>query len=110
MSISSAQRKQYRTLGHKLSPVVTIAGKGLTENVQDEINRALEDHELIKVKLVVLDREMRAKVVQNITRACRCEVVQEIGKTALVYRAAKRPNPKLSNLLRTEAGSTSSKS
>jgi len=110
MSISSAQRKQYRTLGHKLNPVVTIAGKGLTENVQDEINRALEDHELIKVKLVVLDREMRAKVVQNITRACRCEVVQEIGKTALVYRAAKRPNPKLSNLLRTEAGSSASKS
>ena len=103
MPISSAQRKHYRTLGHTLNPVVTVADKGLTENVQDELNRALEDHELIKVKLAVLDRDARKTVVQNICKTCRCEVVQEIGKVALIFRAAKRPNAKLSNVLRADA-------
>jgi RNA-binding protein len=100
MSISSAQRKEYRTLGHKLNPIVTVAGNGLSEGVQDELQRALEDHELIKIKLAILDRDARKQAVQEICQLCRCEVVQEIGKVALIYRAAKKPDAKLSNLLR----------
>ena len=52
--------KQLRAIGHKLKPVVTIAGKGLTEGVIDELDRALTDHELIKVKLAVGSREARS--------------------------------------------------
>ena len=37
--------KQLRAIGHKLKPVVTIAGKGLTEGVINELDRALTDHE-----------------------------------------------------------------
>ncbi len=100
MSISSAQRKEYRTLGHKLNPIVTVAGNGLSEGVQDELQRALEDHELIKIKLAILDRDIRKQAVQEICQLCRCEIVQEIGKVALLYRAAKKPDARLSNLLR----------
>jgi len=53
MPISPARKKQFRTLGHKLNPIVTIAGNGLSENVLLELNRALDDHELIKVKLAL---------------------------------------------------------
>jgi len=49
MSLSTATKKQYRTIGHGLNPVVTIAGNGLSAGVMAEIDRALEDHELIKV-------------------------------------------------------------
>ena len=55
MDLSNQQKKQYRALGHKLKPVVMIADKGLSDGVKQELERALEDHELIKIKLSVND-------------------------------------------------------
>lgn len=98
MPLSTERKKQYRTLGHNLKPVVTVASNGLSESVQDELNRALNDHELIKVKLAITDRDVRKAVIKEICQAARAELVQEIGKIALVFREAKRPNPKLSNI------------
>lgn len=100
MSISADQKKHFRTLGHKLKPIVTIAGNGLSDNVLLELNRALDDHELIKVKLALSEREDRATIIDALKALPKTEVVQQIGKVVLLYRAAKKPNPKLSNLLR----------
>lgn len=100
MALSTARKKSFRTLGHSLNPIVTVAGKGLTDNILTELDRALEDHELIKVKLVISDRELRKSVVQEIANNTRSEIVQEIGKVVLLFREAKKPNPKLSNILR----------
>jgi RNA-binding protein len=98
MPLSADRKKQYRSLGHNLNPVVTIAGNGLSENVIAELNRALDDHELIKVKLMVADRDLRKQVVVEMCQQTRAEIVQEIGKVALIFREARQPNPKLSNI------------
>lgn len=100
MSITNAQKKQYRLIGHALNPVVMIAGNGLTETVLTEIDRALEDHELIKVRISITDREARTALIAEIRKIMKCETVQTIGKVALFYRTALKANPKLSNLLR----------
>lgn len=100
MPLTAERKKALRTLGHSLKPVVTVAGKGLTEGVLEELNRALEDHELIKVKLAVTDRELRHRVIGELCEKSRAELVQEIGKIALIYRAAEKPDARLSNLLR----------
>jgi RNA-binding protein len=100
MPLTTDRKKALRTLGHNLKPVVTVAGKGLTESVLEELNRALEDHELIKVKLMVADRELRHQLIGELCEKSSSELVQEIGKIALIYRAAEKPNVKLSNLLR----------
>lgn len=100
MSLTNAEKKRFRAIGHNLKPVVIIAQKGLTENIGQEINRALESHELIKVKLQVPDRETKQQLIEGICKDYQAEAVQSIGHVALLYRAAKRPNPKLSNLLR----------
>jgi len=100
MPISSDRKKEFRTLGHKLNPIVTIAGNGLSESVLAELNRALDDHELIKVKLALVEREARKAVIDEIKALPGVEVIQEVGKVVLLYRANKKPNPKLSNLLR----------
>ena len=49
MSLTTDQKKRLRTRAHTLNPIVMVGGNGLTENVQLEVDRALEDHELIKV-------------------------------------------------------------
>jgi RNA-binding protein len=100
MPLSSDRKKQYRNIGHNLKPVVTIAGNGLSDNVMVELERALNDHELIKVKLMINDRDVRSTVVDQMCKKSRAEVVQKIGKVALIFREAKRPNAKLSNISR----------
>ncbi|WP_336929137.1 ribosome assembly RNA-binding protein YhbY [Acinetobacter tandoii] len=99
-ALSIQERKRLRQIGHALNPVVMIGGQGLTENVVEETNRALNDHELIKVKIAGEDREARVAVIAEISKVTGAEVVQTIGKIALLYKKAKQQNPKLSNLVR----------
>jgi RNA-binding protein len=92
--------KQLRAIGHKLKPVVTIAGKGLTESVVVELDRALTDHELIKVKIAVGSREVRAKVAREICALSGAELVQSIGNVVVLLRRSSTPDPRLSNLIK----------
>ncbi len=100
MSITQEQKKHFRTLGHKLNPLVTVAGKGLTENLQLEVDRALEDHELIKVKFSISDRELKKQMIRELCNVVEAQIIQEIGHVVLIYRPALEANPKLSNILR----------
>jgi len=100
MPLDPARKKQLRTIGHQLNPVVTVSEKGLSEGVHLEFERALEDHELIKVKLAIAEPQARRDVAAELCQQHRAELVQSVGKVALIFRAAQKPNPKLSNLLR----------
>jgi RNA-binding protein len=99
-ALSIQERKRLRQIGHALNPVVMLGGQGLTENVIEETNRALNDHELIKVKIVAEDREARAALIEEIAQATEAQIVQTIGKIVLLYKKAPKQNPKLSNLVR----------
>ena len=92
--------KQLRAIGHRLKPVVTIAGKGLTEGVINELDRALTDHELIKVKLAVGSREARAEMARQISAQTGAEIVQSIGNVIVLLRRSPTPDPRLSNLIK----------
>lgn len=100
MQLTQAKKKHYRSIAHKLKPVVIIADKGVTEGVELELERALEDHELIKVKVNINDGAMRKQVAAQLCESHKATLVQQIGKMVVLVRAAKKPNPKLSNLLK----------
>ncbi len=93
--------RQLRAIGHHLKPLVTIAGNGLSEGVRGELERALDDHELIKIKLAVGDRETRDAVLAELLADHGAELVQRIGNTALILRRSVDPDPRKSNLMRT---------
>lgn len=100
MKLSNDDKKHLRRLGHNLNPVVTVASNGLSENVLAEIDRALNDHELIKVKLAVGDSSAKRQVTNEICEQLSAQVVQSIGHVVLLLKKAEKPNPRLSNLLR----------
>lgn len=100
MPLDQARKKQLRTIGHHLNPIVTVSEKGLSEGLHAELERALEDHELIKVKLALGDPASRREVAAELCGTHNAELVQQIGKVILLFRRAQKPNPKLSNLLR----------
>jgi len=104
MTLSNSDKKQLRGIGHRLKPVVTIAARGLTDNVLEEIDRALRDHELIKIRLAVGDRQKKTAAVERICRELGAETVQQIGHVLLLYRKAVKRNLRLSNLIRHTSG------
>jgi len=89
MPLSNKQIKEFRTRGHKLKPVVTIAGAGLTESVNNELELSINHHELMKIKVVAEDRETRAKLIDTICSNLDAELIQRIGNIALLYRHKK---------------------
>lgn len=99
-ALTNAELKQFRAIAHKLNPVVTIAGGGLSAGVLAELERALNDHELIKIKVSLGDRVARDDVITLLTNTLGCELVQRIGHTATLLRRNPEPDPRKSNLQR----------
>ena len=100
MSLSNQERKRLRQIGHSLNPVVMLGNQGLTDNVVEEALRALADHELIKVKVAGEDKEQRLMLLQSLAEKTDAQIVQQVGKIALLYKKALKQNQHLSNLVR----------
>ena len=86
MALTNKQIKALKSEAHHLKPVIRIGQKGITENLIQETELALEIHELIKVHIAIEDREARKAAVQSVAGKTRSEVVTSIGKTCTLYR------------------------
>jgi len=71
---------------HPLEPVVIVGGKGLTDDVVKEVDRALTAHGLIKVRAPSLDRDARDEAFKTLCEKTGAEAVQQIGKIFVLYR------------------------
>ena len=98
MLISKQKKKHFRAIGHNLRPIVTISHKGLTNSIGSEIDRALNDHELIKIKINSRTRAVRKEITSQICEQHKAECINSIGHIALIYRPSNNADPKLSNL------------
>lgn len=91
MKLDKSQTRQLKALAHPLKPVVLIGQKGLTESVLEEIERALHDHELIKIKLAAL-REEREELATSIAGKTHSHVIAITGGIAILFkRNTKKP-------------------
>jgi RNA-binding protein len=97
---TSKELRQLRAQAHSLKPVVTVAGKGLTPSVLEELDRALNDHELIKVKVAVGDREQRDAMIGDLCTQSGAYLVQRVGNIATLLRLNPQADPRKSNLHR----------
>lgn len=85
--LTGKQLRHLRGLGHELRPIVQIGKDGIDDGVVAAVDRALTDHELVKVKIAeaaALDRHDAADAIASATRS---EVAQVLGNTLLLYRA-----------------------
>ncbi|HXC49842.1 MAG TPA: ribosome assembly RNA-binding protein YhbY [Candidatus Limnocylindrales bacterium] len=88
--LTSTERKYLRGVAHPLKPVVHVGKGGLTETVLAATRRALEDHELIKVKIGA-DRDERARIAAELEKGCDAELAGAVGTIAILYR--RQPDP-----------------
>ena len=84
---SSPLRRQLRAAGHHLSPVVQVGKEGMTEAVLRQLDRALLDHELVKVKMGTETPEDRFESADALLAGAEgAQLAQILGRTLLVYR------------------------
>jgi len=86
MTLKSSQIRYLRGLAHPLKPVLLMGGKGVTPGVLKELEQALDDHELIKVRLTGEDRAARTAELAKLVESSHAETVQTIGHIAVLYR------------------------
>jgi RNA-binding protein len=88
-SLTNAQIRFLRGQAHGLKAMLQVGGKGVTPALVAEVGQALEDHELIKVKVSAEDREARDALIGAIADGAGAALVQRIGHTAVFYRPSR---------------------
>jgi RNA-binding protein len=95
VQLSEKQRRHLRGLAHALRPVVMIGHSGLTEAVIAEASRALQAHELVKIRVRAAARADRDQLLAALAERTASSLVHRIGHVAVFYR----PNPQLRKIL-----------
>lgn len=88
-SLTNAQIRFLRGQAHGLKAMLQVGGKGVTPSLVMEVGQALEDHELIKVKVAAEDREARAGLIDQLAAEAGAAIVQRIGHTVVLYRPSR---------------------
>lgn len=84
--LTSQDTRELKNKLHHLKPVVIIGNLGLTEVVIQEINRALNDHELIKIRVHTKSRDDLVKITNEICIKTGSALVNVIGHIISIYR------------------------
>lgn len=79
-------RRALRGHGHAISAIVQIGKSGVTEGVVKQVQQALADHELIKVKIGGECPVDRTEVAARLDREPGIDVVQIVGRVLLLYK------------------------
>ncbi len=96
MPLTRPQIKHLVSLAHHLKPVIMVGQNGVTENLLNELNIALDHHELVKIKIAGEDRDSRNEMIRRLCENSSAEKVQTIGKTLTLFkRNPKKPKIEL---------------
>jgi RNA-binding protein len=83
---SSPLRRRLRGEGHHLAPVVQVGKEGVSAAVVRQLDQALGDHELVKVKVGSETPEDRFEAAERLGAGTGAGVAQVLGRTVLLYR------------------------
>ena len=89
MELTSKQRKILEKAAHDLQPVVIVGGAGMTEGVIQMADKALADHELIKVKFNEY-KEEKQELTSELCEKTGATQVRIIGNIAILFREAEK--------------------
>jgi len=90
-SLSPEQRRKLKAQAHGLKPVVMVSDQGLSDAVVREIERGLNSHGLIKIRVMGHERPEREELLAQVCSKTYSHAVQHIGKILVVYRPKPLP-------------------
>lgn len=90
--LTAAERKQLRGLSHALHALVQVGKAGLSPGVLRQLEQALTDHELVKVRFLEgPDRATKQALCSAITDATGAALAGLVGHVAIFFR--QQPDP-----------------
>ena len=95
--LTSKDRRHLRALAHHLSPIVNIGHKGVGEAVIKDVKRALDVHELIKVKFLDF-KDQKKELTQELSQSTGAQSAGLIGNIAILYLQNPKENERTVHL------------
>jgi RNA-binding protein len=87
MTMLSKQQQRYlRILAQAKKPVVNIGKSGISGNLLEQVELALEAHELVKISVLETSPMPRDEVAKAVAEVTGAEIVQCIGRAVVLYR------------------------
>src|SRR6185436_8300161 len=83
---SGKLRRSLRAHGHALSAIVQVGKGGVTEAVLKQVEQALADHELVKVRVDADSPDDRFAAADGLAALPGVNVVQILGRAILIYK------------------------
>ena len=90
--MDTALKKTLKAKAHNLKPVVLLGAKGLTTAVIEESKLALFAHELIKIKMNGVEKDVKKLIANDLCEQLEAELVQLIGNTVILYKMRDKIN------------------
>jgi len=84
--LTGKQRRYLRSLGQRLTATLQVGREGVTAAVVEQADTQLGAHELIKVRVSENAPLSRRETADTLAARTRADVVQVLGRTALLYR------------------------
>ena len=88
-------RVKLRSLAMNLKPIYQVGKDGITNNLIDGLDLALEAHELIKISVLKTVSAPIKQIAYDLTSATNSELIQVIGRQIILYRPSKKQIIKL---------------
>ena len=86
MLLSSGERRALAARGNRLKANVIVRADELSETTVAHVRTAFGKRDLIKVRISSDDREECARAAEELAERIPCELVQRVGRVALLYR------------------------
>lgn len=84
--LTGKQRRYLRSLGQRLAATLQVGREGVTAAVVEQADTQLAAHELIKIRVSEHAPVSRHETADTLAARTRADVVQVLGRTALLYR------------------------
>jgi RNA-binding protein len=79
------EKKHLRALAHHLKPVIQVGKLGVTDKLLSALDKALGDHELVKIKFMDFKDE-KESLSEKIAESCKAAIAGLIGNMLILYR------------------------
>ncbi|CAM3580359.1 YhbY family RNA-binding protein [Erysipelothrix urinaevulpis] len=84
--LSNKDKKELRRLAHHEKNLVNVGKHGLTDNLYESFEAALEQHNLVKVNILKTSSVTLDELIESFVHEYECELVNKTGRVAIFYK------------------------